>query len=250
MMNRFREGKLTHLISVEVIGEGTDVPSVPVVATIRSTASIAVWLQQSGRGSRPKGEDGGYYTLLDFASNAANLGMPNQPRDWFLEARDEREGGEIGGFIARCFNHECKDVTLHPSHRSCWNCGEDQYRECNECHDDRRWTRYAGDDETCSICVEALSEYEARASREKDQRRKEINYNSFSYKKKERLKEEAKNHVDPSARSKKKKTRDRQRMSSYISTLNKQGTGSGIEAITTNITFEGETMEYTEGTLF
>ena len=259
MMAALKDKKLNHLISVDVIGEGVDIPSVPVIATIRSTKSIGVWLQQSGRGSRPKGEDGGHYILLDFASNSKDLGMPNAPREWFLQPLDDRDTGDMGGFVARCHSPECEDIMLHPSSKSCWNCGEDQYMECDECHDDRRWTRFADfEDEhsrsnTCSICVEALAEVDLKNKDLERQRRYEeaVADGRISYGKKSKMRKEAVNHVNPGARSKRV---ERDRMAAYISTLNRDNTyrtevdeEKGISNADMEVTTK---FEFTEESLF
>ena len=218
----------------------------PVIATIRSTASIAVWLQQSGRGSRPKAEDGGHYILLDFASNAANLGMPNAPREWYLEPRDTRPSGDGGGFTARCFSSECEDIQLHPSHKECWNCGEEMYEECNSCHDDRRWTKFSHSKShpgTCVICVDALKEYEAAQQRKKYQKSKNKKAQEFKFKRPAR--DEAEKVVNPADRGRKG---EQDRMAEYMSTLRShRETGMTAEEVNEML---DKLESYTEDSLF
>ena len=106
MLAALRKGRLTHLISVDVLGEGVDLPSVPIIASLRTTKSLAVWLQQCGRGSRPKGKDkAGHYTVLDYAGNAQRHGTPDCPREWFLEPRSVHAQGMAVPPTAQC--HSC-----------------------------------------------------------------------------------------------------------------------------------------------
>lgn len=51
-MEKFRERKLLELVSVDCLGEGTDVPACEVVSMARRTASWQLYGQQAGRGCR------------------------------------------------------------------------------------------------------------------------------------------------------------------------------------------------------
>ena len=48
----FRTGKITALISIEMLNEGIDVPEVNIVCFARVTHSRRIFLQQLGRGLR------------------------------------------------------------------------------------------------------------------------------------------------------------------------------------------------------
>jgi len=52
LMQRFRERRILQLVSVDVLGEGTDVPDVEVVSMARPTASFQLFSQQKGRMGR------------------------------------------------------------------------------------------------------------------------------------------------------------------------------------------------------
>jgi len=52
MLRRFKRGQLLGLVNVDLFGEGFDCPAVEVVIMARPTASLAVYLQQFGRGMR------------------------------------------------------------------------------------------------------------------------------------------------------------------------------------------------------
>ena len=156
-------------MSVDVLGEGVDVPSIPIIATLRPTKSLVVWLQQCGRGSRPKNDtDGGVYWIYDYARNVERHGPPDLFQDWSLKPRIKHDSQYPKEVVARCYNSLCEDIFLHPSNRHCWHCDEPQYFICTECHVARRWTRFAKSAKVCSICVEAVKETERKVSKRKE----------------------------------------------------------------------------------
>lgn len=53
LMRKFRERQLLQLVSVDVLGEGVDVPAIEVVSMARPTASFQLYAQQFGRALRP-----------------------------------------------------------------------------------------------------------------------------------------------------------------------------------------------------
>lgn len=165
MLASLKHKRIDHLVSVDVLGEGIDVPSVPIIASLRPTQSVAVWLQQCGRGSRPKNKhDGGHYMVIDYAGNAQRHGTPDTPREWTLKPRQDPYTTMPQEIVARCFDFEkCSEVFLHPATRECWNCGGVQYAACSECHIHRRWTML-GKNSVCNICREYQKEEEAKAA--------------------------------------------------------------------------------------
>lgn len=92
-IRRFRDGRLTQLVNVNLFGEGFDVPAVEVVSMARPTASLAVYLQQFGRALRPlEGKPHGL--VIDHVSNWKRHGLPDRPRIWSLDRRDKRSKQE------------------------------------------------------------------------------------------------------------------------------------------------------------
>lgn len=88
-IRRFRDGRLTVLVNVDLFGEGFDVPAVEVVIMARPTASLAVFLQQFGRVLRTMfGKQ--YGLVIDHVSNWKRHGFPDKPRLWTLDRRDKR----------------------------------------------------------------------------------------------------------------------------------------------------------------
>ena len=88
-IRRFRDGRLTVLVNVDLFGEGFDVPAVEVVIMARPTASLAVFLQQFGRVLRTMfGKQ--YGLVIDHVSNWKRHGFPDKPRLWTLDRREKR----------------------------------------------------------------------------------------------------------------------------------------------------------------
>src|SRR5262249_4324948 len=69
----FRAGWLTCLISVMVLSYGFNVPHVDLIAMLRPTCSAGLYVQQVGRGTR-KAPDKTDCTVLDFAGNVRRFG--------------------------------------------------------------------------------------------------------------------------------------------------------------------------------
>ena len=69
MLKEFRDGKLTFLLTRDVLNEGLDVPDVNTVLFLRPTESLTVFLQQLGRGLR-HAPDKDCLTVLDFVGQA------------------------------------------------------------------------------------------------------------------------------------------------------------------------------------
>lgn len=86
-IRRFRTGEIQQLVNVDLFGEGFDVPGVEVVSEARPTMSLALYLQQIGRGMRPA--DGKESALiLDHVGNYMRHGLPDTPRRWSMDARE------------------------------------------------------------------------------------------------------------------------------------------------------------------
>lgn len=85
-MQRFRDGTTRVLTNVDLFGEGVDVPAIEAVILLRPTKSLALYMQQIGRGLRPApGKD--HAVILDHAGNCKVHGLPDDARTWTLEGR-------------------------------------------------------------------------------------------------------------------------------------------------------------------
>jgi DNA repair protein RadD len=74
------------LTSCDLISEGLDVPSLGAVILLRPTRSLALHLQQIGRGLRPApGKE--HLIALDHAGNTSRLGFIDEIRPWTLKSR-------------------------------------------------------------------------------------------------------------------------------------------------------------------
>ncbi|MCL1948895.1 MAG: DUF3427 domain-containing protein [Turicibacter sp.] len=65
------EGRLQYLLTVDIMNEGVDIPSVNQVVMLRQTQSSIIFIQQLGRGLR-KHDEKEYVTIIDFIGNYRN----------------------------------------------------------------------------------------------------------------------------------------------------------------------------------
>jgi superfamily II DNA or RNA helicase len=131
IMRKFRERDILQLLSIDVLGEGVNVPSVEVISMARSTASFQVFAQQTGRGSRvsvgkdwqavwddigPEGRkaaiaasDKPKFVLIDHVGNVEHHGLPCVPRRYSLDTREvtRKKKAEDEVQIRVCLNAEC-----------------------------------------------------------------------------------------------------------------------------------------------
>ncbi len=90
-INNLATGALQVLVSVDVISEGTDVPSVGCAILLRPTQSEGLYLQQVGRVLRPApGKD--HALILDHVGNVHRHGFPDDVRTWSLDDARRRTG--------------------------------------------------------------------------------------------------------------------------------------------------------------
>ena len=118
VVRQFKEGKLRILLSVELISEGFDVPACDCVLLMRPTKSLAMYLQQVGRGLRPSNKE---CVILDCVGNSAHHGMPDEERIWSLQGHAKIRNGLVANapvrVCSRCFG-------VHRPHlRVCPFCG-------------------------------------------------------------------------------------------------------------------------------
>ena len=117
-VNEFRDGKITVLLSVDLISEGFDVPACNCVLLLRPTQSLGLHLQQVGRALRPSDQ---HAVILDAAGNSERHGMPDEQRQWSLKGILKQRAGLVANVPIRvcssCFG-------VHKPHlRICPFCG-------------------------------------------------------------------------------------------------------------------------------
>jgi len=84
-------GEIEVLTSCDLISEGLDVPALGAVILLRPTKSLALHLQQIGRGMRPApGKDA--LIVLDHLGNIRRHGRPDFERTWTLDGIDKPIG--------------------------------------------------------------------------------------------------------------------------------------------------------------
>ena len=92
-ISRFVAGQTLVLSNVDLFGEGFDVPAIEAAILLRPTKSLSLHLQQVGRALRPSpGKTEAI--ILDHAGNSLIHGLPDDDREWSLDDREKRRGGD------------------------------------------------------------------------------------------------------------------------------------------------------------
>ena len=160
-MGRFAAGRVDHLVNVDVLGEGVDVPRIGAVVLARPTHSLTWWLQAAGRAVRlAPGKTRA--VILDLAASKSDdenveawcgpgevYSSPFARRRWSLHARAFPQGGEVPW--SSCIMSAC-GRPIHPAAHFCEACGMPQYTRCGECSRDVRLSTvtYEGVCERCA----------------------------------------------------------------------------------------------------
>lgn len=95
ILGRFDRGETEFVCNVNVLAEGWDHPPCKCLVQARPTKSIALHLQQAGRILRPWNKV--VPVILDHARNAISFGLPQDEREYTLEApsKKRRAGSSI-----------------------------------------------------------------------------------------------------------------------------------------------------------
>lgn len=115
---RFQRGECRALVNVDVLTTGFDFPGIDLIAIIRPTQSIGLYVQMVGRGMRIA-EGKANCLLLDFGNNIQRHG----PIDCIkVKAKGKRDKIELEMLPLK----ECRKcgVTIGASYRTCPECGE------------------------------------------------------------------------------------------------------------------------------
>ena len=92
ILQQLARGDIKQVCSCDIIGEGLDIPAVEAISMARPTQSYGLYVQQIGRGLRPK-PNGGVAYILDHVNNVLRHGLPDAPRVWSLDRRERRRSG-------------------------------------------------------------------------------------------------------------------------------------------------------------
>jgi superfamily II DNA or RNA helicase len=121
MLKRFAARQITQIVAVDIISEGFDLPAIETISMARPTQSLALYMQQFGRGLRPL--PGKVRALiLDHAGNVVRHGLPDRPRAWTLNRRDKRGKSAAGDAIPVRVCLQCYEP-FERKYRDCPHCG-------------------------------------------------------------------------------------------------------------------------------
>lgn len=112
---RVRSGETTLLLNVGLVTEGVDIPELQCCILARPTQSLALYLQMVGRVMRPKGGDKA--RIHDHAENAQRHGLPDDERDYSLEATTKKDKPKSLRTCPQCL------AIYEPSLKACPVCG-------------------------------------------------------------------------------------------------------------------------------
>ena len=117
----FSEGRVNTLMSCDLVNEGLDVPGAYGMLSLRPTKSLVICMQQWGRCLRPY-KDKSHAIILDHVGNCNMHGLPDDIREWSLEAGvvKYKRDDDVGISIRQCPKCYWVDTS---SKRQCTNCG-------------------------------------------------------------------------------------------------------------------------------
>ena len=106
------------LCNIDILTTGFDEPSVKNIIVNRSTTSLPLWLQMTGRGGRLyPGKD--HFKIIDLGANALTHGDWSDPRDWKYHFNKKQKDTNGVAAIKKC--PEC-DYLNHASAKNCAEC--------------------------------------------------------------------------------------------------------------------------------
>ena len=150
-LHGFREGYLDTLVSVDILGEGVDIPHADMAIFVRPTMSLALYLQHIGRLARIDLAFPEPSIAYDLVGNVIRHGLPYQDREWSLEPRENGTGPKT--FPLRvCY--ACNAV-LPASQYTCHLCEQPREKACPEC-EQLLPLGFFGPDKKCSLCSTEL----------------------------------------------------------------------------------------------
>lgn len=123
ILNWFESTDNAILNNVGVLTTGFDSPGIRSVIINKSTTSVSLWLQMTGRGSRPFAEKS-QFTIIDMGGNALTHGDWCASRDWadLFHNPDKPTDGKGVAPVKECPSCE---ALVHASARVCPYCGAD-----------------------------------------------------------------------------------------------------------------------------
>ena len=129
IMERFRSGATRILTSVDLIGEGVDVPAVTAAMLLRPTMSLGLHLQQIGRALR-KAPGKANAIILDHAGNIQRHGLAETEREWSLAGVDKQTRKSESTGVRTC--KKCYAMFKGPRCPQCDTAPEVESRELEQ----------------------------------------------------------------------------------------------------------------------
>jgi len=112
------------LCNCDLMTTGFDEPSIEVVILYRATASLPLFMQMVGRGSRVTPTKT-RFTVLDFGNNVQTHGFWETNREWSLKKKRKRESAGVGG-VKNC--KKCEAI-IPVAAMECKHCGFEYERK-------------------------------------------------------------------------------------------------------------------------
>lgn len=106
-------------VSVGQLTKGWDFPPLDLIALMRATTSLPLYMQMIGRGSRPS-PDKGVFTVIDYGGNYQRHGLWDAEVDWSKKWKEQKKKKEGVAPVKLC--PEC-DYINPASSPVCKNCG-------------------------------------------------------------------------------------------------------------------------------
>lgn len=123
----FKETPDAILCNIGILTAGFDEPSIEAVIMNRATLSLPLWLQCTGRGSRPftfpDGRIKDHFVIIDLGGNAVRHGDWSRERDWADIFHNPPQPGKGDGAAPVKICESC-GYMAYASARKCPECGE------------------------------------------------------------------------------------------------------------------------------
>ena len=128
IVDDFRGGRIKVIVSVDLLGEGFDMPGAHVGIFLRPTQSLGLYLQQIGRVLRTA-EGKSHALLLDHVGNVYRHGLPDEVRPWELTRDEVSKNGKKPASVRICGACFC---AVSPQTQICPECGYEFPRKPRE----------------------------------------------------------------------------------------------------------------------
>lgn len=97
-LHQFMDGDVNICVSVAALTKGFDFPPIDLIAIVRATLSLPLFLQMIGRGSRLSSGKSSF-TVLDYGANYTRFGLWDMDRDWnkmWLPQKKRKPSDKVG----------------------------------------------------------------------------------------------------------------------------------------------------------